>query len=944
MDTVEFLKTMLADDGMYCVFGIRASDNQPIQKFYSTIEVAAEAAKQLNNNGFNAYFALATFTSGGNRRVDNIKSIKSLFLDLDCGDKKAYPDQKAALISLQAFCKSLKLPRPLVVNSGRGLHVYWSLTEPATYADWLPVSEKLKYVTKEKGLLADPAVTADGARILRVPETNNYKDNPPHEVMIYQDGGAAAPVSLSVMSDLLGAAPPMPVPLALPSATNIGSALMDTLSGNKQGKFKNLVLKTGKGVGCEQMKIIITDQANIDEPLWRAGLSIAKHCVDSEKAAKLISENYPDYDEDETFNKLDLIKGPYLCSTFNEYNPDICTNCPHWGKIKSPIVLCQEVIHAEAEDNVIELHPKKAPELVLAHSSDVTTIPTYPKPYFRGKHGGIYVTDYDKDGTPYDQLIYENDFYVVGRLFDLQEGECVVMRLHLPNDDMREFNVPMTIVSSRADFGKRISHYGVGALGREVDALMLYVQAWIRELQQKFTADNAKRQFGWTDDNKGFILGDKCYTSNGVKPNYPSSATSQFFPAFIPKGTLEGWKQMANFYNREGLELHQWAMATAFGSPLMQFIDNVASAQLHIHSKGSGYGKTTAMLSGCSIYGNPNTLLVSDKDTKNFSMNRAEIYKNLPLWMDELTNAEPKDLSKMLYESSSIDARQRGRMSGGSNQERVRGEEWAFLGVSTGNTSILERIALYKRMPKAEAQRVLEYRLSGFKFKEGSSEVREFNKLLASNYGHAGPIYIQYLLDNQAEVEEDLRQTWQVVQNEFGLTEENRFWIADVTCCLVGTKIAIKLDLVDYDYNNLFEFARRLIMQNKITVTNEDRSTPEILVEFMNDHYNNILHTTSGRDMYSDDALSSFKDNDSVRGGRLVARYETDINKLYVIPKDLKYWCAENQINFASVMEDLTKEMGAKLKSVRLYKGTGMNLPPIGAIVLDFNYDSPESD
>lgn len=938
MDTVQFLKTMLANEGMYCVFGIRASDNAPVQKFYPSIDVAAQAAKQLNANGYNAYFALATFTSGGNRRVDNIKSIKSLFLDLDCGEKKPYPTKKAAVVALQNFCKELNLPKPILVDSGRGVHVYWVLEEPVSYAEWLPVSEQLKEVTKQLGLIADPAVTADGARILRVPETNNYKDTPPNKVTVFS-GETPPPTKLSAFTELLSAVvPKMPSVANLPPSTKVNgttSALMDALIGNKQGKFKNLVLKTAKGKGCEQIKIIIKDQANISEPLWRAGLSIAKHCVDAEKAAELISKDYPDYDEDETLNKLDLIKGPYLCERFNELNPDICENCPHWGKIKSPIVLCQEIAKADDSDNVVEVEPDKVTDV----ASTEVVVPKYPVPYFRGKNGGVYVTMHDnKSDEPFDMLVYEHDVYVVGRVVDPQEGECIVMRLHLPNDAMREFNVPLSAATSREEFRKIISYNGLMLIGDQIGAFMVYIQTWVRELQQKFTAANARRQFGWTDDNQGFVLGDKCYTANGIMANYGSSATMQFFPAFKPKGTLEGWKQMADFYYRHDMLLHQWMMGVSFGSPLMQFIDNIPYAHLHVHSDDSGYGKTTGLMSAVSIWGNYKSLIVSQKDTKNANFNRAEIYKNIILPLDEVTNADPKLLSDFTYEASSIDARQKNRMTGGSNKERVRGEEWAFLCVSTGNASMLERIATYKRLPKAEAQRILEYRISGKKFSD-SRELVEFNNLLASNWGHAGPIYITYLMQNQEEVGTMMRQAWDYLGNKYGLITENRFWLAHCTCTLVGTAIAIKLGLVRYDYQKLVGFGKQLINQNAYGEVVQNKSPQDLLVEFMNENYNNILQINSGYDLYSDEALTNFKAKETPRGHNLVARYETDTNMLYIVPKFLRVWCAKNQLNAAGLIEKLTNEMGAKEVSFRLYAGTGMNLPPSKCIALSFQYE-----
>ena len=58
---------MLADTGFYCVVGLKKDSETRIQKFYPTIEAAVEVAKQLQSNGFDAYYALATFVDGLSR-------------------------------------------------------------------------------------------------------------------------------------------------------------------------------------------------------------------------------------------------------------------------------------------------------------------------------------------------------------------------------------------------------------------------------------------------------------------------------------------------------------------------------------------------------------------------------------------------------------------------------------------------------------------------------------------------------------------------------------------------------------------------------------------------------------------------------------------------------------------------------------------------------------
>ena len=100
---------------------------------------------------------------------------------------------------------------------------------------------------------------------------------------------------------------------------------MDALLGNRKNVFKDIMVKTRNGVGCGQLAYILTKQDEVSEPLWRAGLSIAKFCEDADRAARKISENHREFSLKDTMDKMDRIKGPYSCSKFDEFNSAVFT-------------------------------------------------------------------------------------------------------------------------------------------------------------------------------------------------------------------------------------------------------------------------------------------------------------------------------------------------------------------------------------------------------------------------------------------------------------------------------------------------------------------------------------------------------------------------------------------------------------------------------------------
>lgn len=932
MDAEVFLRHVTGDDGYYCLFAVKLGQGDRPQTFHADYDSLLQEARKLDARGYSPYFALATFEESGTRVADNVKQLKSFFMDIDCGEGRDYPTKKEGLQALQRFCKRVELPRPLLVDSGRGVHCYWPLSEAVSRDDWKPVADHLKQLCKNHGFTIDASVTADAARVLRIPTTHNHKTEPPTEVTFFSEH-VPEYVTLEEFAKCIGA-DKIPTKSLEPMPN---SAIMDALMGNKQFRFKDIITRESS---CAQLIDIVTKQDECSEPIWRAGLSIAKFCSDGQKAAHVMSKNHPEYSAEETQDKFDKIKGPYQCAHFDEFKPDVCTECPHWGKIKSPISLGGSVREATEEDNVVEV-----PALDLPNKPTTTyVIPTYPKPYFRGaNNGGVYIRTSNDEGEPDEELIYHNDIYIVSRIVDMELGELVVIRLHLPQDGVREFTVPLTAITSREEFRKQMSMQGVALT--KMEKLMTYMTTWINELQATTKADLARTQFGWTDDtHSAFVIGNQEVTANGVKSNPPSKATAGLMNAFKPKGTIEQWKQMANFYNRDGFELHQYMVASAFGSPLMALMP-IACSSLHVHSKESGLGKTTAMHVGASVWGNPKTLVVEAQDTKNSLMLRGEVYKNLPYYIDELTNAEGKQLSDLIYQLSS--GRQRNRMTGSANTERARGEPWSLLSISTGNTSVLERISSFKNAPKAEAARMLETKAVKLFDESKTKHLTDAHQANSQNiYGVVGVPYLQYLMQNMDRVINLLQEVQQKLDAGAQLTAQDRHWSAGSTVTVAGFMLANELGFLEYDKEGFFRYALRLLKENKASANDMISSTADVLNDFVHEHWGSILKIRSTDDMRKSqgngmDGLVIPEFDPKVR---LVGRYETDVKKLFIIPKVLKAWCVKQQINYSSLVQDFKDNFKGKAMKKFLTKGTPTDMPLTHVICIDCSSVDLEED
>lgn len=141
------------------------------------------------------YFACAEYHTPENRTAGNAAGACAFWLDIDCGEDKAangkgYADIGEAREALETFCREAGLPNPAhIINSGSGIHVYWTFDRQIAREIWQENAKKLKALTKAIGLLADDSRTADIASVLRIPGTLNHKYDPPAKVEILSEHG-----------------------------------------------------------------------------------------------------------------------------------------------------------------------------------------------------------------------------------------------------------------------------------------------------------------------------------------------------------------------------------------------------------------------------------------------------------------------------------------------------------------------------------------------------------------------------------------------------------------------------------------------------------------------------------------------------------------------------------------------------------------------------------
>jgi len=916
-----FLEIVLPAQGRYCAVSID-DKTKTIRRhhFVDSIDELAETAQRIDSSGLGTFFALSTF-SADERKAEKSVELRAFFVDIDVGPptltkdgklkEKAYRELPAAASALRAFVDSTGLPKPIIVSSGGGIHAYWPFTEPVAYEKWKPAATAFKTLCLTSKLGIDPQVSADGARILRMPGTNNYKLAEPRPVQIVMMGDGPTP-----FEQLVKLLPATAVDLSAAKAFAGGDETTKALAvgERKPSKFSLIVDRKQ----CAQMLHAVAEASTLEEPMWRAALSIAWNCVDAESAIVSVSEGHADYTYEATLQKAQrLTDKPHTCAWFRENYPSRCEGCP--SKVTSPIQLGTFVAEASVdEEGGYEVEADLLPDNEPTSQPVKIKIPELPFPYFRAETGGIYRRVKNEDGDEIDpEEIYPQDLYVSNRFYDSDEhgdgdGELVTINLHLPHDGVRRFHAPVASLLSKDKLRDVLVKHGVIAYGKKLDKIMAYLAESVRKLQSKFASNKTRSQMGWTPEGN-FVVGELEYTPSGVALAPSASGTRQLAPLFYAKGTLEGWREVIDFYNRPGMEGHAFGFLVGLGSSLLRLLNStqVRGAVLNLVSNGSGTGKTTVQMAINSVFGHPVELLMAANDTAAARFHRLGTLNSICLTVDELTNATGEQLSALVYGSTS--GRAPHRMEASSNKLRNNQTSWCSVTVTSSNAVMADALAAHRTAVEGELKRVIDLPVTIPTHISKAESDALFAKL-ADNFGVAGPVFIQHVVANRESVETALKDMQLRIDREAGFERNDRFYSAVCTLAMVAGLIGNKLELFSLDLKRIYAFAIKAVRDirdsNAAVVGNANSMATEMIAKFIGENIDHIVIIESSKKGEPTAPLNTGKFR-----GPLKMRYEPDTDELLVLASDLREYFVNRRVDFKASIQEFHRMGALKLSA-----------------------------
>ncbi|MGG5459979.1 DNA-binding response regulator [Clostridium sp. B9] len=144
------------------------------EKGYSQWHYKYAELKDLDMSSENIYITPNTFYKPC-RRLENIKELNALFIDLDYYKIGKTKDQVLMDLEKNYFNQSIPTPN-YVIDSGRGMYLIWLINAVPSKA--LPLWKAIQdYLYKQLKELGADRQALDATRILRVPGSKNSKSN-----------------------------------------------------------------------------------------------------------------------------------------------------------------------------------------------------------------------------------------------------------------------------------------------------------------------------------------------------------------------------------------------------------------------------------------------------------------------------------------------------------------------------------------------------------------------------------------------------------------------------------------------------------------------------------------------------------------------------------------------------------------------------------------------
>jgi len=928
MDTGSFLRHILPSTGLYVLAWYPASAPGRFRhSVHDTIDAATKKALALDAAGHTVYHACSSYAERKVwdekkekwrvRVVRNAAAIRAQWVDVDVGKADGYPTRKAALKAVKALCDGLQIPRPTIISSGAGFHLYWVFDRDIPAADALPLMVQFRDAVAAQGFKQDRSRTADLASILR-PVGTHHRKGEPRPVTLVMQAQAVAPEAL------YGTLPALAAPIVTQDDEDWGS-----------GQDKSYPPADTKKVvaDCRAMRLFIKRKAVVAEPAWRAVIGVLKHTTKGEAAVHKLSALDPRYSRAETQEKIDGYTAPPItCKTIEGTElGKACEKCPFHGKIKTPVSLGQtadspppkQVVAKQAQAAIV-LHPAQ-----LRNNSAPETLPFWPRGYqWDGTTLHRFVPASESKSNEAMWRPFSNTLYYPYLRFETADNTravriCALIDTH--NNRWRDFDVDATKVAEPQALAYALGAHEVLFMPSAKADNRQYVQDVLFGLRNSGIDTATYSSFGWHGD--GFVIGNERITARGEEPVFLSGAVPQAVNSnFGRKGTWQEWARIVNeVYDRPKAEPFQFALVHALAAPLVRLCETDNYHGLSAGYTGeSGIAKTVTAMVACSVFGDPRKFIIQANEegtTIRALIQRISVMRDLPLILDEITGREIHEVQSMLFSLANGRPKLRLRSDG---SEINTNQSWATNTFVTGNLSITRLLSGNDRAKAGATQvRCFEIALDAEYLQDVFPDINAKqlieHDLLSKNYGEAGRRFLRFVAKNREKVTELLHKERTKRAPKSQEETRERFYHDMIACAMVAGKIAKKLGLIDFNMAALEKWAYEHILtlrSQRVESMDTAEDLLQAMLSWLQQHTITTKFYKDGRNRMDDNIVPSMRE--------AYARIAVEDKRIIVTHKAFKDWCGQHKINPTWLGESLVHKgfMRPGVRRERIFKGT----------------------
>jgi len=808
MDAKEFLQRILPHDGGY--YGAIVANNRFTQHKLQDLDALVSYADRCKQKKCDVYFATGSF--GDQRTQDQCRNKRALYLDIDCGVGKLYPDKKTGIVELYSFSDENFVRPNILVDSGGGIHAYWTFTNEISTESWLPMAAALKELCELHGFGADPTVTADAARILRIPGTFNQKEDTPREVKVIH--ATTKEYNPSKLGKLLGSTRSDSLQ-ALGSMAAESDVTFEVSSG--QPFFANKIIER-----CASLKHTYeTGGAGQVEPLWMAQLSLMAYAVDGGDYIHALSDQHPDYDYQRTEKKYNArlrVKeagkyGPPLCKTLGMYLPETCKSCRFYGRIKSPIVLGRE------EDSS---------EIPFPYKQD-------DKAIYRLEKKELDSGEVEEKAIKVVSFAVE-DFQVFSSP-DPSQG--MVFRFVC-----EKFGNKMVTFTTKHLCDKRmllveLSNSDVPLHSHEYPEFVRLMTTWADKMVQAKQVGKPTVALGWSKhkDEPTFTLIDRTITKSSGDREV-TFLDREFVKDFTPQGGREAWVDLAHYLTGEHRHAITAGILSAFAAPLITFT-GVNGCVLALVSDKSGTGKSTALRTAQAVWGDPRRGVNALDDTPLSVANRMGKLNNLPAFWDELRMKDQVEKFVLLMFQVS-QGKERSRLRSNITTQHVG--TWNTLITVASNESITDHVRHLVHGTDAGLLRVFEVTVPYLQRKQ---DIDALSASLDNNFGNIGGEYAQWLVTNHKTTLALLGKVKEKFSARVHADSAERFWVATCSALLTAAILTNRLNFTTIDIDQFTSWLVKEFLRSRAEQTMDfdpiEVRAKKYLFQFLDIHRDSLV-------------------------------------------------------------------------------------------------------